>query len=99
MKKLIFRDREFYADKFVKNEKSIIFYIGDIEINRLQPICTNETYTVYNQDGTVGEFDKYELQQEAITTATDMMKLLYVVMKELNNVESQITAINNKIGV
>lgn len=90
-KKLVFRNQEFTADFIVKTEKSIIFYnSNNEEINRLQPINPNETYTVYNSDGTVGMFDVANFNTNVISTATDVMRLLYAVMKENTQMKADI---------
>lgn len=90
-KKLIFRNQEFVADIIVKTEKSIIFYNKDNEeINRLQPINPLETYTIYNDDGTVGTFDTANFNTNVISTATDVMRLLYAVMKENTQMKADI---------
>lgn len=91
MKKLVFKDREFYAEKIVKTEKSIIFYINNEEVNRLQPLGLDLTeYRIYNADGTLGEFDSMEFSNNVITTGTDLMRLLYAIMKENTVLQAKI---------
>ncbi|MCY6957906.1 hypothetical protein [Clostridium brassicae] len=91
MKKLIFKDKEFLAEKIVKTEKSIIFYINNEEINRLQPLCTDlNEYRVYNEDGSLGQFDTMCFNENVVTTGTDLMRLLYAVLKENTNMQAEI---------
>lgn len=91
MKKLIFKDKEFMAEKIVKTEKSIIFYINNEEVNRLQPLSNNlNEYRVYNEDGSLGKFDTMCFNENVVTTGTDLMKILYAVMKENTNMKSEI---------
>lgn len=93
MKKLVFRENEFCAEKIIKTEKSIIFYINNEEVNRLQPISASDEYKVYNEDGTVSCFDEGCFATEMITTGTDLMRLIYAIMKENSILKAEITAL------
>lgn len=91
-KTLKFRDKEFTADFIVKTEKSIIFYNkSNEEINRLQPLSPNlSDYVIYNADGTIGTFDTANFNSNVISTGTDMMRIIYALMKENTQMKADI---------
>lgn len=94
MKTLRYADREIQGDKFVKTQDSIIAYINDVENVRIHPLSSSFTYTVYNEDGTVGTFDT---DIGINSSTTDLLKLVYIMMKEINTLREDITSLQTEV--
>ncbi|WP_125153681.1 hypothetical protein [Clostridium rectalis] len=98
MKKLVFKDKEFWAEKIIKTKTSIIFYVGNEEVNRLQPIGKDVSqYRIYNEDGSLGQFDTMSFNKNVVTTGTDLMRLLYAVLKENTYLKKELQKIKGGI--
>ena len=95
MKTLKFLSTSIQADKFVKTQDSIIGYINDSESVRIHPTSPNFTYVVYNENGTVGTFDT---DVGAVSSNTDMLKLVYSMMKEINTLQADVATLKTKVG-
>lgn len=95
MKTLKYADRQIQADKFVRTQDSIIGYINDIESIRIHPLSSSFTYTIYNEDGTIGTFDD---DVGINSSATDLLKLVYVMMKEINTLQTDVTNLQQEVA-
>lgn len=97
MKKLVFRDKEFFADRIIKTENSIIFVVADKEVNRLHPLSSNiNEYKIYNENGSIGHWDDV-FHEEILTTGTDTMRLIYALLKENSKLEAQLGELEERM--
>jgi hypothetical protein len=99
LKKLVFRGKEFEAYKITKNDKSIIFYDEkNVEIYRLQPLSQDLTeYVVYDENENVCSFDCNDFNTNIITTGTDVMRLIYAIMKENTELKERIETLEGGV--
>lgn len=89
MKKIVFRDKEFYAEKFIKCGNAIVGITNNKEIGRLQPISDVKEYKIYNEDDTIGTFDEdiYNVN----TATTDTIRLIHAMMKEISYLQQEVS--------
>ncbi len=95
MKTLRFASAQIQADKFVRTQDSIIGYIDDSESVRIHPLSSAFTYVVYNENETVGTFDT---DVGDVSSGTDMLKLVYSMMKEINVLQADVATLKTKVG-
>lgn len=89
MKKLVFRNKEIYAEKFIKCGNAIIGILNNKEIERLQPISDIKEYKIYNEDGTIGTFDEDVFNVS--TPTTDIIRLIHAMMKEISYLQQEVS--------
>lgn len=94
-KTLKFNTYSYTADKIVKTATDIIFYNDDTECRRISPYGKNINYVVYNEDGTVSDFDT---DIGFNSTITAMAKLIYKLIKDNQAMAVAIDELNKKIG-
>ena len=94
-KTLKFNTYSYTADKIVKTATDIIFYNSDTECRRISPYGRDIKYTVYNENGTVTDFDT-DIGFNSTTTA--MAKIMYKLIKDNQAMAIAIDQLNKKVG-